>query len=77
MAKSKNYQEWLFEKLKNHDKAVAYLNAALEESLKGDKESQHLFLVAIRNVDEAQDGVGNLAKKAGIGRKSLYKSHFQ
>ncbi len=35
MAKSKNYQEWLLDKLKDHDEAVAYLNAALEESLKG------------------------------------------
>ena len=74
MAKSKNYQEWFLEKLKDHDEAVAYLNAALEESLKGDEESQHLFLVAIRNVAEAQGGVGNLAKKAGIGRESLYKT---
>ena len=46
MAKNKNYQEWLLEKLKDHDEAVAYLNAALEESLKGDEESQHLFLDA-------------------------------
>lgn len=74
MAKNKNYQEWLLEKLKDHDEAVAYLNAALEESLKGDEESQQLFLVAIRNVAEAQGGVANLAKKAGIGRESLYKT---
>ncbi len=53
MAGSKNYQEWLIEKLKDHDEAVAYLNAALEESLKGDEESQHLFLTALRNVAEA------------------------
>lgn len=38
MAKSKNYQEFLLE-LKDHDEAVAYLNAALEKSLKGDEES--------------------------------------
>ena len=56
MAKSKNYQEWLIEKLKNHDEAVAYLNTALEESFKGDKESQHLFLVALKNVAEAHGG---------------------
>lgn len=74
MAKSKKYEEWLFEKLKDHDEAVAYLNAALEESLKGDEESQHLFLIALRNVAEAQGGVGALAKKAHVGRESLYKS---
>lgn len=28
MVKNKNYQEWLLEKLKDHDEAVSYLNAA-------------------------------------------------
>lgn len=74
MARNKKYQEWLIEKLKDHDEAVAYLNDALEESLKGDEESQYLFLVALRNVAEAQGGITNLAKKAHVGRESLYKT---
>ncbi|WP_194847938.1 addiction module antidote protein [Candidatus Neptunochlamydia vexilliferae] len=74
MAKSRKYQDWLIERLKDHDEAVAYLNAALEESLKGDEESQHLFLLAVRNVAEAQGGISNLAKKARLGRESLYKT---
>lgn len=74
MAKSKNYQDWLIEKLRDHDEAVAYLNAALEESLRGDEESQHLFLMALRNVAEAHGGIGNLAKRTGMGRESLYKT---
>jgi len=74
MRKSRKYQDWLLEKLKDHDEAVAYLNTALEESLKGDEESQHLFLIALRNVAEAQGGVGKLAKKAHVGRESLYKT---
>ena len=74
MKKNKNYQEWLLEKLKDHEEAIAYLNAALEESLKGDEESRQLFLLALRNVAEAQGGIGNLAKKANIGRESLYKT---
>lgn len=74
MAKNKKYQEWLLTQLKDHDEAVAYLNAALEESLKGDEESKHLFLVALRNVAEAQGGIGFLAKKSHVGRESLYKS---
>ena len=74
MARSRKYQDWLIENLKDHDEAVAYLNAALQESLKGDEESQHLFLIAIRNVAEAHGGIGNLAKKAGMGRESLYKT---
>lgn len=74
MAKQKKYQEWLIESLKDHDAAVAYLNAALEESLRGDAESQALFLLALRNVAEAQGGMGKVAKRAHLGRESLYKT---
>lgn len=74
MEKSKKYQDFLLEQLKDHDEAVAYLNAALEESMKGDEESQQVFLIALRNVAEAQGGIGVLAKKAHVGRESLYKT---
>lgn len=74
MAKNKKYEDWLLEKLKDHDQAVAYLNDALEESLKGDEESQQLFLIALRHVAEAQGGISALAKKAHVGRESLYKT---
>lgn len=74
MARNRKYHDYLLEQLQDHDKAVAYLNAALEESLKGDTESQHLFIIALRNVAEAQGGIGNLAKKSGMGRESLYKT---
>lgn len=56
MSKNRSYQEELIEALKDHDEAVAYLNAALEESMKGDKESEEIFLRALRNVAEAQGG---------------------
>lgn len=74
MARSKKYQDFLLEQLQDHDFAVAYLNEALSESLKGDEESQQLFLVALRNVADAQGGIGALAKKANVGRESLYKT---
>ena len=74
MARSTEYQDFLLEQLQDHDFAVAYLNEALNESLKGDEESQKLFLMALRNVAEAQGGVGVLAKKAHVGRESLYKT---
>ncbi len=60
MAKSRKYQDFLIEHLKDRDEAIAYLNAALEESLKGDAESQHLFLTALRNVEQAQGGISPL-----------------
>jgi len=74
MKGNRKYQDFLLKQLKDRDEAIAYLNAALEESFKGGTESQHLFLLALRNVAEAQGGIGNLAKKAGIGRESLYKT---
>lgn len=36
MERSKKYRDWLIKRLKDHDEAVAYLNTALEESLKGE-----------------------------------------
>ena len=74
MARSRPYQDSLIESLKDHKEAVAYLNAAMEESLKGDAESQEILLMAFRNVAEAQGGVGEVAKKAQVGRESLYKT---
>ena len=74
MARSRKYHDYLMEELQDHEKAVVYLNVALEESLTGDPESQRLFIMALRNVTEAQGGIGNLAKKTGMGRESLYKT---
>jgi probable addiction module antidote protein len=70
---SVNYHEELIDSLKDHDEAVAYLNAALEESLDGDEESQEVLLNALRNVAEAQGGLGQLAKKTHVRREVLYR----
>jgi probable addiction module antidote protein len=43
------------------------LNAALEE------EDPERFLLALRNVAEAQRGVAQLAEKTKLNRESLYK----
>lgn len=48
-------------------KAVAYLNAAMEE---GDRE---LFLLALRNVAEAHGGMAAVSEKAKLNRESLYR----
>lgn len=74
MAKNRLYRDFLLEQLQDHEFAVAYLNEALNESLKGDEESQKLFIMALRNVADAQGGIGALAKKANVGRESLYKT---
>ncbi len=67
MTKNKAYQEYLIESLRDQREAEEYLNAALEE------EDPELFLLALRNVAEAQGGVAHLAEKAKLNRESLYK----
>jgi probable addiction module antidote protein len=68
-----DYHSTLLKRLQDHDYAVEYLNAAIEESLNGDEESQQLFLNALRNVAEAQGSMSDLAKRACIRRESLYR----
>ncbi|MGD9730272.1 MAG: addiction module antidote protein, partial [Nitrospiraceae bacterium] len=67
MKKSKPYQPDLIESLKDVREAEEYLNAALEE------DDPELFLLALRNVAEAQGGVAQLAEKTKLNRESLYK----
>lgn len=45
---TKSYQESLLERLRDPNKAMAYLNAALEE------EDEQFFLFALRNVADAR-----------------------
>ncbi len=67
MTKTKSYQAELIASLRDSREAAEYLNAALEE------EDPELFLVALRNVAEAQGGMAQLAEKARLNRESLYK----
>lgn len=67
MKKRKAYQPELIQSLRNPREAEEYLNAALEE------DDPELFLLALRNVTEAQGGVAQLARKTKLNRESLYK----
>jgi probable addiction module antidote protein len=67
MAESTSYQKDLIEALKDHNEAAAYLNAAIEE---GDRA---VFLLALRNVVEANGGMAAIAEKANLSRESLYR----
>jgi len=57
MAVATSYQKGLIEALKDHGEAAAYLNAAIEE---GDRA---VFLLAPRNVVEANGGMAAIAEK--------------
>ncbi|OGQ99565.1 MAG: putative addiction module antidote protein [Deltaproteobacteria bacterium RIFOXYD12_FULL_55_16] len=67
MTKKTTYQNDLIEALKDPCEAAAYLNAAMED---GDRE---VFLLALRNVAEANGGVGAVAAKADLSRENLYR----
>ena len=53
--------------LKDEETIAAYLNAVLEES------DQDLLLGAIGDIAKAR-GMKQIARKAGLGRESLYKA---
>lgn len=68
MIKIRNYKEHLLEQLQNPDEAAAYLNAALQV------DDPHAFLLALRDIAEAQGGMGWLADQSDLNRESLYRT---
>jgi probable addiction module antidote protein len=67
VSKRKAYHAELIGNLHDPREAEEYLNAALEE------DDPELFLVALRNMTEAQGGVAHLADKTKLNRESLYR----
>ena len=66
-AKTVPYQESLLESLRNPDEAAEYLNACLED------EDARVFLLALRDVAEANGGVRALSHTTHLNRESLYR----
>jgi probable addiction module antidote protein len=60
-----DYKEWLLEQLKDLDYATGYITEAIEEG-------EDAFLLAVRDVVEAQGGIGNLSKATSLNREGLY-----
>src|SRR5437867_3974743 len=67
LAPSKPYHPELIKALRDPREATEYLNAALED---GDPEG---FLLALRDVAEAQGGVAEVAEAAKLNRENLYR----
>ncbi|MBD3183411.1 transcriptional regulator [Candidatus Poribacteria bacterium] len=65
-----SYRDRLLKRLKDPEMAQAYLEAAVE-SYEREGETQALLL-AMRDVAEAQGGIGQLAKRTTISRPHLY-----
>ena len=66
-----SYEANLLERLKDPELAQAYLEAAVE-SYEEDRNTESLLL-AMRDVAEAQGGIGELAKRTAISRQHLYE----
>lgn len=65
--RSTSYRDYLIDSLKDTKEAAAYLDAALEE---GDPK---LFLLALRNVAEAQGGLLKISRRTKLNRANLYR----
>jgi len=68
----RNFLDYHIEKLHDPKEAELYLEVSIEEYAKdGDTEA---FLLALKDVAQAQGGLGKLAKSANLNRQNLYKS---
>ncbi len=74
MSRSIPFDNFLFQYLKDTERALGYLNEVLSNYKDNDKESQEELLLCLRSIAHAQGGMSNLAKKTGLGRESLYKT---
>lgn len=71
MIQTTDYQQYKMQKLQHADFAHTYLETALEEFRQdGDSET---FLLALRDVIEAQGGMQKLSNKINISKQSLSK----
>ncbi len=68
MGKSKSYKEHLLKALQDPEEAAAYLDACLED------EDFHVFLLALKDVTEANGGMSKLSKESSLNRQSLYRT---
>jgi probable addiction module antidote protein len=62
-----SYRESLLRSLKRPEEAAHYLNACLEDA------DPRVFLLALRDVADAQDGIRAVAGGSKLNRESLYR----
>jgi len=68
MPKAKSYQKHLVNQLRDPQEAAKYLNAALHDP------DPHVFLLALRDLAEAQGGMTQLAERTSLNRENLYRT---
>lgn len=64
----RNFDEFIEEELQNPEFASTYLQESLEEG------GIPLFLIALRQIVQANSGLTKVAQETGLGRESLYKT---
>lgn len=68
----RNFKDYHLEKLSDTDEAKRHLRVALEEYEKDGDVSA--FLLALKDLAQAQGGFSYLAKKTNLNRQNLYKT---
>ena len=66
--RTESYDEFLQEQLRDPELAAEYLTAAIED------DSPELFLIALRNVAEAQGGIAAIADATHLNRQTMYRT---
>jgi probable addiction module antidote protein len=67
-----DFHAYKLNKLSDPEYAKEYLRVALEDSRK--QNDRQLFLLALRDVVEAQGGIPELSEKIHMPKRSLYKA---
>lgn len=65
---SVSHKKYLLQRLQDKEYALIYLNESLRE-----EEDKRVFLLALRNVAEAQGGITKLANLCNLSREHLYR----
>lgn len=62
-----SYDDYIAEEMRDPVEAAGYLDVCLEDSEPG------VFMMAVRDVVNANGGIAAVAKKTGLNRENLYK----
>ena len=65
------FNNFMQDMLKEPDKAISYLETALEEY--ENEQDIDGFIISLRRVVEAKGGIGWLSTQTGLNRQNLYK----
>lgn len=72
MSNYRNFKDYHIEQLRDPEDAKIYLSVALEDYEKN--EDIEAFLLAVRDVAEAQGGMSKLAERVNLTHEGLYKA---